>query len=123
MSKLRYYHLSTAQDEQYQCVDELQVRVLVLTVLQKQEFESMSKRVDDLTNRNQDKIESLSLRVNSTLSQMREENDKTIEKMRNEISEMEEDVVKGSADDDFNIELLGNISVSKDLNSILRVLN
>lgn len=31
---------------------------------------------------------------------------KTIEKMRNEIVGMEEDVVKGSADDDFNIELL-----------------
>ncbi len=31
---------------------------------------------------------------------------KTIEKMRNEIAEMEEAVVKGSADDDFNIELL-----------------
>ena len=53
-----------------------------LSVLQKQEFESMSKRVDDLTLRNEQRIEKLTFDVKLSLNSMRQENEKALEKMR-----------------------------------------
>lgn len=58
-----------------------------LTVLQKQEFESISKRVDELTARNEQRIEKLTFDVNLSLNNMRQENDKAIEKMRETVDE------------------------------------
>ena len=51
-----------------------------LTVMQKQELESIAKRVDILTTRNEQRIEKLTLDVNNSLNHIREENDKAIEK-------------------------------------------
>ena len=45
-----------------------------LTMLQKQEFEAISKRVDYLTTRNEQRIEKLTFDVNSSLNNMRREN-------------------------------------------------
>ena len=58
-----------------------------LTVLQKQEFESISKRVDELTTRNEQRIEKLTFDVNLSLNNMRAENDKALEKMRETVDE------------------------------------
>ena len=58
-----------------------------LTVLQKQEFESMTKRVDDLTTRNEQRIEKLTFDVNLSLNNMRQENEKSLEKMRETVDE------------------------------------
>ena len=58
-----------------------------LSVLQKQEFESISKRVDELTTRNEQRIEKLTFDVNLSLNNMRQENDKAIEKMRETVDE------------------------------------
>ena len=58
-----------------------------LSVLQKQEFEAISKRVDDLTNKNEQRIEKLTYDVNLALNRMREENDRAIEKMRETVDE------------------------------------
>ncbi len=58
-----------------------------LNVLQKQEFEAISKRVNELTFRNEDKIEKLTMQVNQTLTTMREENEKSLEKMRETVDE------------------------------------
>lgn len=58
-----------------------------LTVLQKQEFESISKRVDELTTRNEQRIEKLTFDVNLSLNSMRQENEKAIEKMRETVDE------------------------------------
>ncbi len=58
-----------------------------LSVLQKQEFEAISKRVNDLTFRNEDRIEKLTMQVNQTLTTMREENEKSLEKMRETVDE------------------------------------
>lgn len=58
-----------------------------LVVLQKQELDSMTKRVDDLTSRNEQKFEALTLQMNASLKTMREENDKAIEKMRETVDE------------------------------------
>ncbi len=58
-----------------------------LLVLQKQEFETISKRVDDLTNKNEQRIEKLTYDVNLALNRMREENDRAIEKMRETVDE------------------------------------
>lgn len=58
-----------------------------LTMLQKQEFESISKRVDELTTRNEQRIEKLTFDVNLSLNNMRQENDKAIEKMRETVDE------------------------------------
>ena len=58
-----------------------------LTVLQKQEFESISKRVDELTTRNEQRIEKLTFDVNLSLNNMRQENDKALEKMRETVDE------------------------------------
>ena len=58
-----------------------------LTVLQKQEFDSISKRVDELTTRNEQRIEKLTFDVNLSLNNMRQENTKALEKMRETVDE------------------------------------
>ena len=58
-----------------------------LSVLQKQEFESMSKRVDELTIRNEQRIEKLTYDVRLSLTNMRTENEKALEKMRETVDE------------------------------------
>ena len=58
-----------------------------LTVLQKQEFESISKRVDELTIRNEQRIEKLTFDVSLSLNNMRQENEKALEKMRETVDE------------------------------------
>lgn len=58
-----------------------------LNVLQKQEFETISKRVDDLTTRNEQRLEKLTSDVTLSLTSMRQENDKAIEKMRETVDE------------------------------------
>ena len=49
-----------------------------LTVVQKQEFDSISKRVDELTTRNEQRIEKLTSDVNHNLSNLRTENEKAL---------------------------------------------
>ena len=56
-----------------------------LTVVQKQEFDSISKRVDELTTRNEQRIEKLTFDVNLSLNNMRQENTKALEKMRDTV--------------------------------------
>lgn len=58
-----------------------------LNVLQKQEFDSISKRVDDLTTRNEQRIEKLTSDVNLSLNYMRQENAKQLDKMRETVDE------------------------------------
>lgn len=58
-----------------------------LTVLQKQEFDSISKRVDELTTRNEQRIEKLTFDVNLALNNMRQQNEKQLEKMRETVDE------------------------------------
>lgn len=58
-----------------------------LTVVQKQEFDSISKRVDELTTRNEQRIEKLTFDVNLSLHNMRQENEKALEKMRETVDE------------------------------------
>ncbi len=58
-----------------------------LTVLQKQEFDSISKRVDELTTRNEQRIEKLTFDVNLSLNNMRKENEVALEKMRETVDE------------------------------------
>lgn len=58
-----------------------------LSVLQKQEFESISKRVDELTIRNEQRIEKLTYDVRLSLNNMRQENEKALEKMRETVDE------------------------------------
>ena len=58
-----------------------------LSVLQKQECESISKRVDELTVRNEQRIEKLTFDVRLSLNNMREENEKALEKMRETVDE------------------------------------
>ena len=58
-----------------------------LTVVQKQEFDSISKRVDELTTRNEQRIEKLTFDVNLSLNNMRQENEKALEKMREPVDE------------------------------------
>ncbi len=58
-----------------------------LSVLQKQEFESMSKRVDELTIRNEQRIEKLTFDVRLSMNSMRQENEKALEKMRETVDE------------------------------------
>ncbi len=58
-----------------------------LSVLQKQEFETMSKRVDELTVRNEQRIEKLTYDVRLSLNNMRQENEKALEKMRETVDE------------------------------------
>ena len=58
-----------------------------LSVLQKQEFESISKRVDELTIRNEQRIEKLTYDVRLSMNNMRQENEKALEKMRETVDE------------------------------------
>ena len=58
-----------------------------LTVVQKQEFDSISKRVDELTTRNEHSIAKLTFDVNLSLNNMRQENEKALEKMRETVDE------------------------------------
>ena len=58
-----------------------------LSVLQKQEFETISKRVDELTIRNEQRIEKLTFDVRLSLNSMRQENEKALEKMRETVDE------------------------------------
>ena len=73
-----------------------------LTVLQKQEFEAISKRVDELTIRNEQRIEKLTYNVNLSLTQMREENDKAIEKMRETVDEKLNNSLSQRLNDSFS---------------------
>ena len=58
-----------------------------LSVLQKQEFNTISKRVDELTLRNEQRIEKLTFDVRLSLNSMRQENEKALEKMRETVDE------------------------------------
>lgn len=58
-----------------------------MTVVQKLELESVSKRVNDLSERNEQRLEKLTNDVNTSLTNMRQENDKAIEKMRETVDE------------------------------------
>ena len=73
-----------------------------LTILQKQEFESISKRVDELTIRNEQRIEKLTYNVNLSLNAMREENDKAIEKMRETVDEKLNNSLSQRLNDSFS---------------------
>ncbi len=89
----------TAQKEQNQMLNNMLMQAVKnseiatqntinnLSVLQKQEFEIISKRVNELTFRNEDKIEKLTLQVNQTLTNIRQENEKSLEKMRETVDE------------------------------------
>lgn len=73
-----------------------------LTVLQKQEFEAISKRVDELTLRNEQRIEKLTLNVNVSLNQMRQENEKALEKMRETVDEKLNNSLSQRLNDSFS---------------------
>ncbi len=73
-----------------------------LTILQKQEFEAISKRVDELTIRNEQRIEKLTYNVNLSLTAMREENDKAIEKMRETVDEKLNNSLSQRLNDSFS---------------------
>ena len=73
-----------------------------LTVMQKQELESIAKRVDVLTTRNEQRIEKLTLDVNNSLNHIREENDKAIEKMRETVDEKLSNSLSQRLNDSFS---------------------
>lgn len=73
-----------------------------LTVVQKQEFESISKRVDDLTTRNEQRIEKLTFDVNLSLNNMRAENEKALEKMRETVDEKLNNSLSQRLNDSFS---------------------
>lgn len=73
-----------------------------LTVVQKQEFDSISKRVDDLTTRNEQRIEKLTFDVNLSLNNMRLENEKAIEKMRETVDEKLNNSLSQRLNDSFS---------------------
>ena len=73
-----------------------------LTMLQKQEFETISKRVDDLTTRNEQRIEKLTFDVNSSLNNMRRENEKALEKMRETVDEKLNNSLSQRLNDSFS---------------------
>jgi len=73
-----------------------------LTVLQKQEFEAISKRVDELTVRNEQRIEKLTYNVNLSLNAMREENEKALEKMRETVDEKLNNSLSQRLNDSFS---------------------
>ena len=66
---------------------QMQNTITNLNVSEKQEFEAISKRVDELTTRNEQRIEKLTADVNLSLNLMRQENEKAIEKMRETVDE------------------------------------
>lgn len=86
-----------------------------LNLTQKQEFESISKRVNDLTFRNEDRIEKLTIQVNQTLTSMREENEKSIEKMRETVDEKLNNTLSQRLNDSFSKIQQGLESVDKGL--------
>jgi len=73
-----------------------------LTVIQKQELESIAKRVDDLTTRNEQRIEKLTLEVNNSLNHIRQENEKAIEKMRETVDEKLNNSLSQRLNDSFS---------------------
>ncbi len=73
-----------------------------LTVLQKQEFDSISKRVDDLTTRNEQRIEKLTFDVNLSLNNMRQENEKALDKMRETVDEKLNNSLSQRLNDSFS---------------------
>lgn len=73
-----------------------------LTVLQKQEFESISKRVDLLTTRNEQRIEKLTIDVNNSLNNIRQENEKALEKMRETVDEKLNNSLSQRLNDSFS---------------------
>ena len=91
--------LFTSQKEQNQLVNNMIMQQLKnsevmtqntisnLSVLQKQEFDSISKRVDELTTRNEQRIEKLTNNVNAALITMSQQNEKQLEKMRETVDE------------------------------------
>ena len=58
-----------------------------LTSLQKQELDTIEKKVDSLTLKNEQKIEKLTAEINSNLSLIRQENEKQLDAMRNTVDE------------------------------------
>lgn len=58
-----------------------------ISSLQKQELDSMQKRVDELTQKNEEKIEKLTGQINASMLQIRQENEKQLEAMRNTVDE------------------------------------
>lgn len=58
-----------------------------ISSLQKQELDSMQKRVDELTQKNEEKIEKLTVQINASMLQIRQENEKQLEAMRNTVDE------------------------------------
>ena len=73
-----------------------------LALLQKQEFEAISKRVDELTIRNEQRIEKLTYNVNLSLTSMREENEKALEKMRETVDEKLNNSLSQRLNDSFS---------------------
>ncbi len=73
-----------------------------LTVVQKQEFDSISKRVDELTTRNEQRIEKLTFDVNLSLNNMRQENTKALEKMRETVDEKLNNSLSQRLNDSFS---------------------
>ena len=73
-----------------------------LTLIQKQEFESISKRVDMLTTRNEQRIEKLTLDVNNSLTNIRIENEKQLEKMRETVDEKLNNSLSQRLNDSFS---------------------
>lgn len=73
-----------------------------LTLIEKQEFESISKRVDALTLRNEQRIEKLTFDVNLALNNMRVENEKSLEKMRETVDEKLNNSLSQRLNDSFS---------------------
>ena len=73
-----------------------------LTLIQKQEFESISKRVDELTTRNEQRIEKLTIDVNNSLNNIRQENEKQLEKMRETVDEKLNNSLSQRLNDSFS---------------------
>ena len=73
-----------------------------LTLIEKQEFESISKRVDALTLRNEQRIEKLTFDVNLALNNMRVENEISLEKMRETVDEKLNNSLSQRLNDSFS---------------------
>ncbi len=73
-----------------------------LSLLQKQEFDSISKRVDELTVKNEQRIEKLTSDVNNSLFTIRQENEKQLEKMRETVDEKLNNSLSQRLNDSFS---------------------
>lgn len=73
-----------------------------LLMMQKQEFDSISKRVDDLTVKNEQRIEKLTTDVNNSLFTIRQENEKQLEKMRETVDEKLNNSLSQRLNDSFS---------------------